>query len=35
MSDLPAGGIGEGQPASASESPVPWQTEELGIAFLA
>ena len=33
MSDLPAGGIGEGQSASAYESPVPWQTGELGIAF--
>ena len=33
MSDLPAGGIGEGQSASAGASPVPWQTGELGIAF--
>ena len=33
MSDLPAGGIGEAQSVSASASPVPWQTEELGIAF--
>ena len=33
MSDLPAGGVGEGQSLSASVSPVPWQTEELGIAF--
>ena len=33
MSDLPAGGVGAVQSASASVSPVPWQTVEQGIAF--
>ena len=33
MSDLPAGGVGAGQSPSVSASPVPWQTEERGIAF--
>ena len=35
MSDLPADGVGDARAASvpASDSPVPWQSEELGIAF--
>ncbi len=33
MSDLPAGGSGEGHSVSAGVSPVPWHTGELGIAF--
>ena len=33
MSDSPAGGVGEVQSTSASTPPVPWQSEELGIAF--
>lgn len=33
MSDLPAGGVGDVQSASAPASPVPWQRAELGIAF--
>ena len=33
MSDLSARGIGEAQSASVSSSPIPWQTQELGIAF--
>jgi class 3 adenylate cyclase len=35
MSDLPAGGVGDGQsaPTPAPESPVSWQSEELGVAF--
>ena len=33
MSDSSAGGVGEARSAPASTSPVPWQSEELGIAF--
>ena len=33
MSDFPGGGVGDVQSASVSTSPVPWQSEQLGIAF--
>ena len=33
MSDFSAGGVGEAQPVPARVSSVPWQSEELGIAF--
>lgn len=33
MSDFPASGVGEVQSAPASTSSVPWQSQELGIAF--
>ena len=33
MSDLPAGGVGDVQSTSVSTPPVPWQNEELGVAF--
>ncbi|MDE0228259.1 MAG: hypothetical protein OXJ62_05325 [Spirochaetaceae bacterium] len=33
MSDLPVGGVGDVQSTPVSTPPVPWQNEELGVAF--